>query len=154
MAFAGRFGFGPISIILPATLGVAEPALVKIVGLPIHNVFTLLFVLSAFLIAGINTWAIGKGMRDARLARSLFWRVGLTAAVTFLAVNLVMEALGWVVGGPGAAERATMVTVLALGNISAALTGGGMMGWKLARKTPDHLGGVRGTMGSNEANPK
>ena len=38
-------------------------------------------------------------------------RVGLTAGLAFLAVNLGMEALGWQVGGPGAAERATMLTV-------------------------------------------
>jgi hypothetical protein len=40
----------------------------------------------------------------------------------------MMESLGWVMGAPNAAERATMVTVLALGNITAAITGGAVMG--------------------------
>jgi len=62
------------------------------------------------------------------------WQAGLIATLTFLVVNLLMESLGWVIGAPNAAERATMVTVLALGNITAAITGGAVMGWKLARK--------------------
>jgi hypothetical protein len=84
------------------------------------------------LIGGVSAWAIGRGLHDSKLARSLFWRVGLAAGLTFLAVNLTLESLGWVVGGPGAAERATMVTVLALGDLSAALVGGAVMGLKLA----------------------
>lgn len=134
MAITGMLGFGPITILLAAVLGVAEPAIVGYLGergQPIHRVFTLLFVPSAFLIAGVSAWAVGRGLGKAAQARSLFWQVGLTAAVTFLVVNLIMESLGWVVGAPGAAQRATMVTVLAMGNIAAALTGGAMIGWKL-----------------------
>jgi len=137
MALAGLLGFGPITILLAAVLGVAEPALVGYfagVGQPIHRVFTLLFVPSTFLIAGVSAWTEGKGLRDRKLAWKLFWQVGLTAAATFLTVNLIMESLGWVVGAPGAGERATMVTVLALGNIAAALMGGAVMGWKLTGK--------------------
>lgn len=138
MALAGMLGFGPISMILALGLGVAEPMIVGSMGknIPIHRIFTLLFVPSAFLIAGSSALAIGKGLSDNQLAWSLFFQVGLTAAATFLAVNLIMESLGWVVGAPGAAERATMVTVLALGNVSAALAGGAMMGWKLTRSAP------------------
>jgi len=135
LAWAGTLGFGPVTVALAAGLGVAEPALVAQLGTagqPIHRVFTLLFVPSAFLIAGISAWAIGMGLRDHRLAWSLLWQVGLTAAIAFLVANLTMESLGWVVGAPGAADRATMVTVLAIGNICAALSGGAMMGWKLA----------------------
>lgn len=136
MAMTGMLGFGPITILLATVLGVAEPAIVEYLGersQPIHRVFTLLFVPSAFLIAGVSAWAVRRGLGGAAQARSLFWQVGLTAAATFLVVNLIMESLGWVVGAPGAAQRATMVTVLALGNIAAALTGGAMIGWKLTR---------------------
>ncbi len=136
MAWAGTLGFGPITIALALGLGLAEPMLVKrfaSVGQPIHRVFTLLFVPSALLIAGVSAWAIGVGLRDNRLAWSLFWKVGLSAGMAFLAINLIMEAAGWVVGASGALQRATMVTVLALGNIGAALVGGGMMGWILNR---------------------
>ena len=82
---------------------------------------------------GVSAWAIGRGLRDNALAWSLFWRVGLAAGGAFLAVNLIMQAAGWVVGAPGAAERATMLTVMGLGNIGAALGGGGVMGQLLAR---------------------
>jgi hypothetical protein len=132
----GLLGYGPVSILLAAVLGVAGPAIIQYFtdrGQPIHRVFTLLFVPSAFMIAGISAWAVGIGLRDRQLARKLFWEVGLVAGLSFLAVNLSMESLGWVVGAPGAAERVTMITVLALGNIPIALTGGGMMGWKLKR---------------------
>lgn len=138
MAWAGTLGFGPITIALATGLGITEPVLVEqlgALGQPIHRVFTLLFVPAAFLIAGISAWAIGKGLDDNRLAWSLLWQVGLTAAATFLAVNLIMESMGWVVGAPDAAERATMLTVLAMGDISAALAGGALMGWKLATRS-------------------
>lgn len=130
MAVAGMVGFGPITIILAAGLGVGEPFILESIGseTPIHRIFTLLFVPSAFLIAGVSAYAVGRGLWDKALAVSLFWRVGLAAAVTFLLVNLVMESLGWRVGAPGAAERATMITVLAAGNLGAALVGGGVLG--------------------------
>lgn len=136
MGLAGLLGFGPISIALALTLGLAEPALVASFGgtTPIHRIFTLLFVPSAFLIAGISAWAIGRGLKDNALATALLWRVGPAAAVSFLAVNLAMEAAGWVVGAPGAAARATMVTVLAAGNLTAALAAGGLMGWLLSSR--------------------
>jgi hypothetical protein len=130
-------GFGPIAILLAAGLGVAEPVIVGYLGQrgqPIHRVFTLLFVPSAFTIAGVSAWAVGRGLRNPRLARDLLWQVGLSAALTFLVVNLLMESLDWVVGAPGAAARATMVTVLALGNIAAALVAGGVMSWRLTNQ--------------------
>lgn len=146
MAAAGLLGFGPITISLALGLGIAEPTLVSRLDQPIHRIFTLLFVPSAFLIAGISSWALGKGLRDNKLAWSLFWRVGLAAAVVFLLVNLTLESLGWVVGASGAAERATMVTVLALGNISAALVGGGCLGRLLARRNRSNDPYTRGTI--------
>lgn len=128
MAWAGMLGFGPLTIALALGLALAEPGIVARTDTPLHRIFTLLFVPSAFLIAGVSAFAIGKGLRDDKLALTLLWQVGLAAAITFLVVNLIMEAAGWVVGAPGAAERATMVTVLALGNIAAGLIGGGWMG--------------------------
>jgi hypothetical protein len=137
LSLAGMLGFGPITILLAAGLGLAEPAIVGYLGArgqPVHRVFTLLFVPSAFIIAGVNAWVIGRALGRPNLARLLFWQVGLTAALTFLVVNLIMESLGWVIGAPDAADRATMVTVLALGNITAAITAGAVMGWILTRK--------------------
>ncbi len=141
MAWAGTLGFGPITIVLAVGLGIAEPTLVDYfeqAGYPIHRVFTFLFVPSAFMIAGTSAYAIGKGMKKYSLAQSLFWKIGFAAALTFFIINMIMEAAGWVVGAPGAAERATMLTVLAAGNIGAALLAGSYLGWKLSK-----LGGLK-----------
>ena len=137
LSLAGMLGFGPITILLAVGLGLAEPAIVGYLGAfgqPVYRVFTLLFVPSAFIIAGVGAWVVGRGLGDPKLARNLFWQVGLTAALTFLVVNLMMESLGWVIGAPNAAKRLTMLTVLALGDFTAAITGGAVMGWKLTRK--------------------
>jgi hypothetical protein len=53
-----------------------------------------------------------------------------------LIANLVMEAFGWQVGGPRAAERATMLTVMFTGNIVAALAGGAMLAAFARATTP------------------
>ena len=136
MAWAGILGFAPITIVMGFLLFRLEPVALERFGerLPIHRVFTLLFVPTAFIIASVSAWAIGVGLRDKPLSRALAWRVGLTSAAGFLAVNLVMEAAGWVVGAPRAAERATMVTVMSLGNLVAALSGGAVLGLRLGRR--------------------
>lgn len=137
MALAGGLGFAPIAIGLGITLQIVEPMALNAVGawLPIHRLFTVFFVPTAFVIAGVSAWSIGLGLRDRALAWQLLWRVGLTAALAFLAVNLVMESLGWVVGAPRAAERFTMLTVMTLGNLGAALAGGAVMGMTLAHRS-------------------
>ena len=133
MALAGMLGFAPITISLAVGLSIVETLASKTfhASIPTHRLFTLLFVPAAFLIAGISTWAIGKGLNDNTLANWLFWRVGLASAFGFLIVNLVMEMSGWVVGAPGAAARLTMVTVLFVSNLCAALIGGAVLGWRL-----------------------
>jgi hypothetical protein len=133
MALAGMLGFAPITIVLAVGLSIVETLFSKtfLASIPIHRLFMLLFVPATFLIAGVSTWAIGKGLNDNTLAGWLFWRVGLASAIGFFIVNLLMEAAGWVVGAPGAAARMTMVTVLFVSNLSAALIGGAILGWRL-----------------------
>lgn len=146
MALAGMLGFAPITLVLGLGLSAVEPYVVERLGalFPIHRLFTFMFVPSAFLIAGLSAGAIGLGLSDRPLAARLLWRVGLTAALAFLVVNLALEALGWVVGAPGAAERATMLTVMFSGNLAAAVTGGAVMGHMLARHAD-----VRGIVAAN-----
>lgn len=133
-AIAGILGFAPITVLLGVVLQLLEPiALVRLGAfVPLHRLFTLLFVPTAFLIAGISAWVLGVGLREQAALR-LFWQVGVAAAVAFLAVNLTMEAFGWIVGGPNAAARFTMLTVMFAGNLGAALAGGAVLGWRLAR---------------------
>lgn len=131
VSLAGILGFTPITLLLSIGLQAVEPIVFRI-NLPLHRLFTVLFVPSAFLIAGASSlvlgWALGKGRAALRLAL----RTGLTAALAFLAINLGMEALGWQVGGPGAEERATMLTVLFVSNLGAALAGGAVLGMTLS----------------------
>ena len=134
MSWAGILGFAPITLLLALALFALEPIAVERLGhrFPIHRLFTFLFVPTAFIIAAVAAGAIGIGLRDRLLAWSLAWRVGLTAGVAFLSVNMIMESAGWVVGAPGAAKRATMITVMGLGNLAAAVTGGAVLGRSLA----------------------
>lgn len=134
LALAGGLGFAPITIGLALALQIVEPIALREYGdwLPLHRLFTVLFVPTAFVIAGVSAWSLGLGLRNRPLAWRLLWQVGLAAALAFLAVNLLMEALGWVVGAPHAAERFTMLTVMSLGNLGAALAGGAVMGLTLA----------------------
>jgi hypothetical protein len=137
MTWAGALSFGPSVILAAIGLSALEVAIVERGGgppMPIHNVFTLLFVPSAFLVAGIGGLAMGIAVKEVRRSIGLGLRVGLAAGLAFLAVNRGMDALGWRVGAPGAAERATMVTVLALGSLGAALAGGAVLGSALGRR--------------------
>lgn len=130
MALAGMLGFAPITLVLGIGLSAVEPFVIEQIGalFSIPRIFTLMFVPSAFLIAGVSAWAVGRGLRSQPLAQSLLWRVGGAAALAFLVINLGMEFSGWVVGGPNAAERYTMLTVMFLGNLGAALVGGAVLG--------------------------
>lgn len=136
MALAGVIGFAPITLLVGIGLQILEPIAVEKLGalFPIHRLFTLFFVPGAFLIAGVSAYAIGLGLRERGLARQLFWQVGLAAALGFFVVNMMMELAGWQVGGPGAEERATMVTVLAVGDLAAAICGGGVLGLLLGQR--------------------
>jgi hypothetical protein len=136
MTWAGGLGFGPAVILTALVLTFLEVVIVERSGgpaLPIHIVFTILFVPAAFFIAGVGSSALGIALKDWRLAIKLALGGGLAAALAFLGVNLLMDALGWRVGAPGAAERATMVTVLMAGNLAAALAGGAVVGVLLSR---------------------
>jgi hypothetical protein len=130
MAIAGALGFAPITLALAILLQAIEPIALEQLGavIPLHRLFTLLFVPTAFLISGVSAWAIGIGLRAKPLAQSLLWRVGLAAAIAFLIINLVLDLAGYVVGAPHAAERFMMLTVMFVGDLGAAIVGGAVMG--------------------------
>jgi hypothetical protein len=107
-------------------------ALARVNPLPIHVSFTILFVPTAGAIAALCTRRMARVLGREDVRRKLGLASGLAAAIAFLTVNLVMLALGWQVGGPGAAERFTMITVTLTSNAGAALAGGAAMGWVLS----------------------
>lgn len=130
MRWAGILGFVPVTFGLGAALLPLESIATEQWGahLPVHRIFTLLFVPTAFVIVATAGFALGVGLRKPRLGLSLAWRAGSAGALAFLVVNLLMEGLGWQVGGPGAAERYTMLTVTFSGNLGSALTAGAVIG--------------------------
>jgi len=138
MAVAGILGFVPITIVLAIALLSLEPIAVEKLGaqFPVHRVFTLFFVPTAFLVGGASAWAIGIGLNYGKQAWRMAVRVGLVSATAFLVINLAMEDAGWVVGAPRAAERFTMLTVMFAGMIGAALSGGAVLGWTLSTRSP------------------
>ncbi|MFQ5890957.1 MAG: hypothetical protein ACE5JR_13075 [Gemmatimonadota bacterium] len=97
-------------------------------ALPIHVVFTILFVPAAFFVAGVTALAVGVALKDWARAGRLAVCTGLAAAAAFLAVDVLMDLAGWRVGAPGAASRATMLTVTLAGSLAGALAGGGVLG--------------------------
>lgn len=138
MGFTGMLGFAPIALGLGIALQILEPIAVQNLGaqFPIQRLFTFFFIPTAFLISGVSAFAIGIGLQMRALAWKLFWRVGLAAAIAFLIVNLAMEALGWQVGAPHAAERFTMLTVMFAGDFAAVIAGGAVMGSMLVTDSP------------------
>lgn len=125
---AGVLGFAPITSILVIGFGMLEQQIFAFVGpsVPIHRLFTILFTLSALLITGVSVFVLSRALGFPRRAGILALRAALAAAGAFLLVNLTMESLGWVVGAPRAAERATMLVVMLLGKLAAAFTAGGL----------------------------
>lgn len=130
MMLAGALGYGLTTLAVVLGLTLLEQIIVEQgrgPNLPIHNIFTLLFTPAAFLITFGGAFALGFAARGFAVAQRVGLASGLAAGATFLAVNLMLQALGWVVGAPGAAERATMLTVMFTGNFAAALVAGGVM---------------------------
>ena len=136
IAWAAGLAVGPSVLLVGVSLAVAEPKLIAQSahdGLPIHVAYSLVFVPAAVLIAASGGLALGFGARDVRLGASLAVRSGLSGGLAFLIIDLLMDALGWRVGGPNAGQRGTMVVVSTLGAIGAALAAGAALGDRLTR---------------------
>jgi len=131
MAWAGALSFGPAMVLAGFALVSLEVAIVERgagPSLPVHRIFTLLFVPAVFLVSGVGGLALGLAQGNWRLAWRCALGSGLAGSIAFLIINLVMDQLGWRVGAPGAAQRMTMLTVMMTGNLGAALAGGATLG--------------------------
>jgi len=153
MAWAGGLSFGPAVILAALTLGRLEVALIERgegPDIPVHVAFTLLFVPAATFVAGMGGFALGLAREGFRLACRSGLYSGLAGGMAFLLVNLVMLQLGWRVGAPGAAERATMLTVMMAGSLGATLAGGAAIGVLLGGVDKRYVLGE--VSGENQAN--
>ncbi|OGO27954.1 MAG: hypothetical protein A2Z16_13930 [Chloroflexi bacterium RBG_16_54_18] len=127
MALAGGLCYGLAIILVALSLTFLEVQIVeKGLGpdIQVHNLYTLLFVPGTFIVAAAGSLGLGLANKKLNLAIRLAIFAGLASAASFLIINLTMDALGWRVGAPGAAERATMLTVTLVGCLGAALAGG------------------------------
>lgn len=128
---------GPAIIAAGAVLAAVEPSLVERAtraGYSIHFVYSLLFVPVTGIVAAVGAFALGVGLGDRRLGARLATNAGVAALLTFLAVDLLMYGLGWRVGAPNAARRATMLVVTVLSASAAAITAGAAIGALLPRR--------------------
>jgi hypothetical protein len=133
--WAGALGFGPATLAAALGLGALEPiAAQSFPELPLHTIFTLLFVPAVFIVNAVLGAALGVAIRAGKEGARLALAAGLAGALAFAVVDLAMDALGYRVGAPHAAERATMITVAMVSNLGAALNSGAMMGLLLARQ--------------------
>jgi hypothetical protein len=144
--WAGALSFGPTLVACGILLATVEAQLLEPTGRPappMHQLYTLLFVPAAFVIAGVTcgalSWALHRhwGMVGRTAAVS-----GAAAAAAFLVVDLVMDATGWRVGAPGAGTRATMLVVTAACSLAAAVAGGAALGQVLGARPEPSLGGT------------
>ena len=136
MAWAGGLSYGPGVLLAAFVLSLLEVVVVERRGgpdLPVHNVFTILFVPAAFIVSSLGGLAIGLANRDGKLAARLTLGGGLAGAAAFLIIDLALDALGFRVGAPRAAERATMITVMMTGNLGTALAAGAVIGALLGK---------------------
>jgi hypothetical protein len=136
IAWATGLAVGPSVMLVGVSLALAETGLVEQSanrGLPIHVIYSFLFVPAAVLIAASGGAGLGFGARGARLGASLAVWSGLSGGLAFLIIDLLMDALGWRVGGPNAGQRATMLVVSTFGAIGTALAAGAALGHRLTR---------------------
>jgi len=109
---------------------------------PDHILFGIIFLLGTGTVTGGTGAAIGAALKDWRLALKLLGVGFLTGGGVFLLVAVFMDLVfGYRVGAPGAAQRATMMTVMVLGIWSAALVGTGVFAGLLQKKQPGRYRG-------------
>ena len=122
----------PLVLTLTALALGAGEALFNL-GIPIHVLFALLFVPAVMFVVAVVSVAWGVALKGWGLGAQLALRAAPLAGLGFFLVYLVMDAIGYRVGGPGAAERATMITVTFVGCLAAATVGGAALGAGLKR---------------------
>jgi hypothetical protein len=139
---AAAFTVGPAVVIVALALAGLEPVIIQRgarTGLEIHRVYTLAFVPVTLVIAAVGAFALGRGLYEAKFGIRIAVGAGIAAAASFLVVDLLMDALGWRVGAPGAGRRATMVVVTTLGLFAAAAAAGATIGAMLPRSATGRL---------------
>ena len=121
LATAAVNALGTIALVM--VLGALEEDLVENgnTTLTLHNLYTLLFVSAALISGAVMGATVGYCVGGAQMALRLMWRGALACAAAYLVLNVLQDVLGRRVGGPNAAETATMITVTLVCNIGSAM---------------------------------
>jgi len=126
----------PIALIVGALALSAGEGLFEI-GIPIHILYGALFVPTSILIVAVVSLTWGRALRGWNLGGRLALGAAPLAGLAYLLSYLLMDTIGYRVGAPGAAERATMITVTLVACLSAAAVGGAALGTGLRRASQD-----------------
>lgn len=134
VAAASAIAYPSTLMLALALLGMLEPIIVEEqrLELPIHVAYGVLFVPATLVACGLVGGAIGVALRDTRLSARLAGRSGLAGALAFLILDVVQHLLGRRVGGPNAAETATMITVTFVCMLGASIAASAAIGRTLA----------------------
>ena len=137
MALGAAVGVAPVVVGVALSLTYFERLFVEqrqLPDVPIDNIYTLLFTSALAIVTGTAGFALSVGAGQRATAPILAAQCALGGGLTFLAVNLTLDALGMRVGAPGAEERLTMITTTFLGSFAAGFIAGGIIGTGLRRQ--------------------
>lgn len=138
--WAARIGGLSFPIVLfAAALALSAGEALFEIGLPIHVLYGALFVPTSFLIVALVSVAWGKALKDWNLGGKLALGAAPPAGLAFFLVYLLMDAIRYRVGAPGAGEKATMITVTFVGCLAAAAAGGAALGIGLRKASREKL---------------
>lgn len=131
LAWAAAIAFAATTTIAVNRINHTEVILNRLLfqtKLPVHILFLYIFIAGNGAVVGVTGAALGVAKSDWKMTLKLGGMGIVVGALTFLIVFLIMELFGFRVGAPGAAERATMLTVMSIGIWSTALVGSGIFG--------------------------
>src|SRR5574341_131921 len=126
MSWAGAISYAPMVIAAVLGLGALERIFVeqRASDLPIHVLFAILFTGGTLIVCAVLGVALGIALRSGAVMWKLALGGGVSGALGFLLITLILDLLGRRVGGPNAAATATMLTTMWAGNIVGAFTSG------------------------------
>jgi hypothetical protein len=134
---AGALTWGATVAVTGLVLGLSQiplAAIDRVLQVRDHYLFLAAFVPAVGAAAAVDTRVMTGRLGFVEFKNAAARNAGTAAALGFFATSLVlMYAFGWEVNGPRAGRDYSMVTIMLLCNLGAALAGGAAMGWTLAR---------------------
>ncbi len=130
-ALAGALAYGPSFFLAAIALENIERAVTAGGGLAsglATTLFQVLFPIAVLLVAGIAGASLGVALGSGRAAGVLALAGGVSAAVAFIAVVVIMRWMGWRVGNIDFPSRDTMQTVMGVGMGAVAIASSAVLG--------------------------